>query len=247
MSRWPHGAPRGRPAAGTSRGVPRGAPWWAWVLVALLAAGAAAALTAALLVHRDRDGAPAPLRALPAVAPALAQVPGGTAAAAAPAAGAPAADGCLGGPSDLDAAVVAAQRAPLTDAGAASFAATLLRWATATPAPPQQAATAAAVLTADATAAARNLSGTHDPERTTLTTSLADGRWYVESSRPGEAVVSVLARASGTREGEPQGEAWLAGSLVLSSADGVWRLRDITGARSVDDLLDVGTPYAGGC
>ena len=250
MSTSPHRARGTTPP----RGAPSWAPWWAWAVVVLLALGAVVTLTAAVLVARARAGSPVPgPGALPGAAgpedpgaPA-APAPGPAEPAAVPAA-ARAVDGCLGGPSDLDEAVLTAQReAPLTEAGAASFAGTLLRWATATPAPPGQARTAEQVLTPDATPAARNLSGLHDPRRSTLTTSLADGRWYVEEFRPGGAVVSVLARATGTREGEPQGDAWIAGSLVLSSDGGVWRLRDVTGSRSVPDLLDVGLPYPGGC
>ncbi|PPK98184.1 hypothetical protein CLV92_102337 [Kineococcus xinjiangensis] len=242
MSRLQRGAPRAAP--------PRGVPRWAFALVALLAVAALGAVLAVAAVHRARVAA-----ALPAAGPVRALAgPDAVPAAAAglPAVGLPDAAavpaGCLGGEVDLDTAVLTAQReAPPTPAGAAAFAATVLRWATATPAPPQQAATAGAVLTPDATAAARNLSGVHEPGSATLTTSVAEGRWYLEAFTPEEAVVSVVGRARGTRDGEPAGEAWVAGSLVLRQLEGTWRLHDITGARPVEEIMDIGRPFPGGC
>lgn len=158
------------------------------------------------------------------------------------------ADGCLGGPTELDQAVLTAQKeAPLTEDGAAAFAATVIRWAMTVPAPRYQGETAEKVLVRTATASARNLSGTKDAADTTLRPSTVDARYYVESYDPTQAIVTLSAQITGTRGGTPQGQADVSGSLTLVAVNGAWRLQDITDGRSVEDLQRIGTVYAGGC
>lgn len=218
-------------------------PRWAWPLIALLALIAVVAIAvAAVSVRGGQVQRVAPPPPAPSPAPA-------TSTAQATSSSTPTrADGCLGGPTELDQAVVTAQaQAPLTQEGAASFAATAIRWAMVVPAPPFQAQTSQRILAKDATAAARNLSGTKPADDTTLTPSTAEARYYVESYDTTKAIVSVTAQITGTRAGAPQGQADVAGSLTLVAINGTWHLQDITESRSVADLQRIGTVYAGGC
>lgn len=222
-------------------------PGWAWALMALLLIVAIVAATVAVLVFRGPQTQrvqPAPASESPQPAPAPAS-PAPDQDSAAPSARA---DGCLGGPTELDQAVITAQQeAPLTEEGAASFAATAIRWAMVVPAPPAQAQTADKVLVRNATASARNLSGTKDAGDATLKPSTVDARYYVESYEPTRAIVSVTTQITGTSGGVQQGQADVSGSLTLVAVNGQWRLQDITDGRSVEDLQRVGTVYAGGC
>lgn len=219
-------------------------PRWAWVLMAgLLIIALIAGIAVVLVLRGAQTERVQPSPASEAPPPASAPAPGETSAAPSGRA-----DGCLGGPTDLDRAVTSAQeQAPLTEDGAASFAATVIRWAMIVPAPRAQAQTADQVLVRNATAAARNLSGAQDPGDATLTPSTVDARYYVESYEPTRAVVSVTTQITGTRAGVQQGQADVSGSLTLVAVSGQWRLQDITDGRSVEDLQRVGTVYAGGC
>lgn len=225
----------------------RGLPTWAWVLIVLLVSVTAAAV--AVAVFAARGGA---VLANPSPDPA----PAATAAPATTASGTAStspsdlpADGCVGGVSDLDRAVLTAQRqAPLTGAGAAAFTATLMRWAYSAPAAPFQKVTARQVLTADASRAARkSLSSTTDPEGSTLTVDFANGRYYVEAFDGTSAIVSWAATGHVTTSATPQGDALIGGSVHLKSINGVWRYEDQTLERQLDDLQRIGTPYSGGC
>lgn len=223
----------------------RGAPRWAWALIAFLAAVALVAVTVTVFALRgDED------RATPPPA-GVTQAPSTTASASPSATGTAetVADGCLGGASELDQAVVTAQeQAPLTPAGAAAFTATLMRWAFASPPPPFQARTAKRILAKDATNAARDsLSGTENGEGTTVTLDFSDGRYYVEASTPTTAIVSFRATGHTTIEGAPQPAVLLGGSVHLRAVNGLWRYRDLTDERSLEDLERVGVPYPGGC
>ncbi|NNH22868.1 hypothetical protein [Pseudokineococcus marinus] len=232
-------------APGSHSSVPR----WAWVVMVLLLLVAVVAVTVAVFAPRGQqslgaapeEGAPpaAPVAPTPSASPSPS--PGQTEAPEQ-------ASGCLGGPAELDAAVLAAQeQAPLTAEGAASFAATVFRWATGSPAAPFQADTAEQVLSSDATDAAQAISGTQDAAGTTSSTSFADGRYYVESYDGTSAIVSVLGTGSGTVNGAAVAEAQVWGSLRLEAVNGTWRLQDVTDGRSVEDLERIGTPYVGGC
>ena len=218
-------------------------PRWAWALMAVLLIIAVIAGIVAVLVLRGgptQRAQPGPTAEAPTPL-----APTATETSVAPSARA---DGCLGGPTDLDQAVITAQeQAPLTEDGAAAFAATVIRWAMIVPAPPAQAQTADRVLLRNATASARNLSGAQDPGDATLKPSTVDARYYVESYEPTRAVVSVTTQITGTRAGVQQGQADVSGSLTLVAVGGQWRLQDITDGRSVEDLQRVGTVYAGGC
>ncbi|MFS0701775.1 hypothetical protein AB6N24_17510 [Cellulomonas sp. 179-A 4D5 NHS] len=221
----------GTPAPVPGHGLPR------WAKGALIAVAALAAVTLLVAVFAPRGRI------------ATTATPTTTATSAATPSSAPGqtlVDGCLGGRDDLDQAVLTAQReAPLTEAGAAAFTATLMRWAGASPAPARQAETAKEVLAADATAAAR-LSGDIDAQGSTLSVEFPEGRYYLESITDTEAVVSWLAEGHVT-DGAEAGDVWLGGSTHLSVVDGRWHYRDQTAMRSVDDMQQIGVPYAGGC
>lgn len=217
-------------------------PRWAWVLIGLLTVIALVASAIAVFASRDRQvivlpPAPAPQAASPAPSPRVSAPPAVTVA-----------DGCLGGATELDRAVLTAQRdAPLTEAGAAAFAATALRWAIATPAPPFQAVTAKQVLAQDATSAARALSGTVESKGWTGTMDVEDGKYYVEAFDGRSAVVSVVGRLTGTRDGAALEAAFLFPSVRVVAQNGTWRLQDRTGERTLADLQRIGQRYAGGC
>lgn len=157
-------------------------------------------------------------------------------------------DGCLGGPVDVDRAVVSAQeRAALDEAGAAGFAATVLRWALSTPASASKPETAERVLAPGATEAARSLGEVREQEGTTTAVDFTQGRYYLEAFDGTTAVVSVVARGTGTYEGAPYDPAVLYPTITLVAEDGVWRVQDYGGDRSLDELQGLSAPYTGGC
>jgi len=224
------------PDSGPRRGLPR----WAWVLVALLAAVALVAVAVAVFAVRGRTVVH------PAVppSPAASTSPSSSASPAATLA-----DGCLGGVAELDRAVLTAQRqAPLTPAGAASFTATVIRWAFAGPPPPYQQVTAKQVLTDNASSAARrSLSSTKDLAGSTGGVDFTDGKYYVESFDGDSAIVSYVGGANPTLNGVPQGAVLLSGAVHLEAVNGTWHYRDLTSERSIEDLQRIGVPYSGGC
>lgn len=230
------------PDAGPRRGLPR----WAWVLIGLLTIIAIVAASIAVFASRGRQvivlppepAAPA-ATASPSVAPS-------------PTVSAPTAtiaDGCLGGASDLDRAVLTAQQqAPLSAVGAAAFTATVIRWASATPAPPFQAATARQALSRGATTKVRDsLSGQRAASGATATVDFAEGKYYVENFDGVTAIVSYLGNGVATQDGLSLGSGYLAGTVYLDSENGTWHLRDVTAERSLADLQRIGVPYAAGC
>ncbi len=224
----------------------RGLPRWAWVLIALLAI---IALVAVAMAVFGRQGRTVVLPPAPAASPATTSPAAPSASSTSPPASGTLADGCLGGVLELDQAVLTAQgQAPLTPAGAASFTATLMRWAFAGPPPAQQAVTAQQVLTGDATPAARrSLSGSKDFQGSAGTLNFNSGKYYVESFNGRTAVVSYLASAAPTVNGVPQGSVLLSGAVQLQAVNGTWHYHDLTGNRSIEDLQGVGVPYSGGC
>jgi len=224
----------------------RGLPRWAWVLIALLAI---IALVAVAMAVFGRQGRTVVLPPAPAASPAATSPAAPSASSTSPPTSGTLADGCLGGVLELDQAVLTAQsQAPLTPAGAASFTATLMRWAFAGPPPAQQAVTAQQVLTGDATPAARrSLSGSKDLQGSAGALNFDSGKYYVESFDGRTAVVSYLASAAPTVNGVPQGSVLLSGAVHLQALNGTWRYHDLTGNRSIEDLQGVGVPYLGGC
>ena len=226
------------PDSGPQRGLPR----WAWVLVALLAAVALVAVAVAVFAVRGRTVA----HPASPPSPAASASPSSSASQAATAT---LADGCLGGVAELDRAVLAAQRqAPLTPAGAASFTATVIRWAFAGPPPPYQQVTARQVLTDNASPAARrSLSSTKDLAGSTGGVDFTDGKYYVESFDGDSAIVSYVGGANPTLNGVPQGAVLLGGAAHLEAVNGTWHYKDLTSERSIEDLQRIGIPYSGGC
>jgi len=228
----------------------RGLPRWAWEVIVLLVVIAVAAVAVAVVAVQGKDAssnaAPPVSTTPPATSPA-ASTPAPTPSTSMPA---EAADGCLGGATELNQAVLAAQqKARLDPVGAASFTATLVRWAMDAPAPPFQAQTAKQILTADASSKARHfLSGTiKDLKGSTSTIDINGGRYYVEAFDGTSAIVSYLVIGHSTLNGAVLSDVELGGSVHLKSINGLWRFQDMTGDRSLEDLHRIGTPYSGGC
>ena len=237
-------APASPPGPAPRRGLPR----WAWVLIALLTAIALVAVAVAMFARRGQTIVlpPAPAPSQSAVSARPTPEPSHLASSAAPVT---LADGCLGGVLQLDQAVLAAQhQAPLTPAGAASFTATVARWAFAGPPPADQVTTARQVLAPEATdAARRSLSSSSDLQGSGGALDFTGGKYYVESFDGGSASVSYLASSNPTLNGVPQGQVALAGTAHLVAVNGAWRYRDLTTGRSIADLQRIGVPYSGGC
>lgn len=231
-----------KPDSGPRRGLPR----WAWVLIGLLTVIAIVSAAIAVFASRGRQVIVLPPEPTTPSASAAATPSPAASTSAAPVT---LADGCLGGATDLDRAVLTAQRdAPLTPAGAASFTATLVRWVYAAPPPPYQEVTAEQVLAGDATTAVRqSLSGSKDLRGSTVSIDFADGRYYVESFDGRSAIVSYVASAASTQGGVPLDRAIIGGAAHLESLNGTWRYRDRSAERTIEDIQRVGTPYSGGC
>lgn len=225
-----------------------GVPRWAVALMVLLALVAVVAVAVAVFAPRGQEslGAPAP----EPIAPPATRVPFEDAEVPTPTATTPApADGCLGGQGELDQAVLAAQQdAPLTETGAAAFAATVIRWAFNGPPPPYQQVTAEQVLTGDATSAAKSsLSSSKDLEGSSGSFDFSQGRYYVEAYDGRSAIVSYLAGSDVSQNGVLQGSVIVSGAVHLEAINGVWRYSDLSDERSLDDLQRIGIPYVGGC
>lgn len=231
-----------KPDSGPRRGLPR----WAWVLIGLLTVIAIVSAAIAVFASRGRQVVVLPPEPAPPAASAATPSPSASTSAAP----VTLADGCLGGATDSDRAVLTAQRdAPLTQAGAASFTATLVRWAFAVPPPPFQKVTAEQVLAPGATAAAqRSLSSAKQiTDGSTATFSFANGRYYVEAFDGRSAIVSYVADARVTADGRPLQGAAIGGSIHLEAVNGVWRYQDRSAERAIEDIQRVGQPYSGGC
>ena len=221
----------------------RGLPRWAWVVIGLLTVIAIVAAATAFAVRGRQVIVLPPGPAEPASRATSTPTPSALPQAVT------LADGCLGGATDLDRAVLTAQGdAPLTPAGAASFSATLVRWVYAAPPPPFQKVTAQQVLTGDATSAVRqSLSSAKDLQGSTVSIDFTDGRYYVESFDGRSAIVSYVASAASTQDGAPLGRAIIGGSAHLEAVNGTWRYRDRSAERTIADIQRIGSPYAGGC
>jgi len=229
--------------AGPRRGLPR----WAWVLIGLLTVIAIVASAVAVFAARGRQVIVLPPEPAP-VAASTAPAPSSSAAApsSVPVA---AADGCLGGATELDRAVLTAQRdAPLTPEGAAAFTATMVRWAVATPPPPYRAATVPQVLAQDATTTAQQFAlNDQTPAGALVTIDFTAGQYYVEAFDGQAAIVSWVGSGTGSLDGVPQDSAAFGGAAHLVAQNGTWHLADISAERDIPDLRRIGTRYAGGC
>ena len=227
--------------AAPSQGLPR----WAWALIAALVVTTALATTVATFAARGRDI----LR--PAATPTAPQPTLSEGAGSPNPSGTPTtrADGCLGGASDLNQAVLAAQKeAPLTPEGAAAFTATLVRWAYSWPPPEGQKSIAREIFAQDATAAARSsLSSTKsvlgDSE---VGVSFNGGRFYLEAFTSKDAVVTWLGSAL-VVEGKKPGEAWVSATVHLTHVGNEWRYSDLSTTRSIPEMQSIGNLYVGGC
>jgi len=232
-------------------GPPRqGMPRWAWAIVALLLVPIVLAVVIAIGVTagpRESHSTTSPVAAVPlppapkpasSLSPTQASTPAATLA-----------DGCAGGASELDQAVITAQKqSPLTPAGAASFTATLERWSFAGPPPAFQKRTSKQIFTANATSAARrSLSSSRDLKGSTGTMDFSTGRYYVKTFDGTSAIVSWLATGHLTDNGVAQPDVLVAGTVHLRSINGTWHYQNTTSERSIEDMQEIGIPYAGGC
>jgi hypothetical protein len=223
-------------------------PRWAWALIALLIVVTIVSVTVAVFANSGRE-----VIVLPPPNTGTQTAPASASTSASPTDGPTptrAADGCLGGATNLDQAVLAAQQqSALTPTGAASFTATVVRWALSGPPSPYQGVTADKILTPDATSAARNaLSSTKTvTDSSAASIDFTNGRYYIESADTSTAIISWVATARVTVSGSALAPATIAGTLHLKSINGQWRLRDFTRDRSIEDISNIGTTYAGGC
>lgn len=228
------------PAAPQRRPLPR----WVWALIVVLAVVTALAVTVATFAVRGRDVLDPPA-ATTLPTPTLSEGAGTTSTAPSGSA----AVGCLGGASDLDAAVIDAQeQAPRTPEGAAAFTATLVRWAYAGPPSPRQAELASRILASGASQAARDsLSSSKTvTDGSTFQVSFSSGRYYVESFTPSLAIISWSAIGYLTSTGESS-TVDIGGTMHLRFDSGRWRYFDRTGDRPLEDMASVGVRYTGGC
>ena len=236
------------PPTGPPRG--GGLPRWAWVLIVVLIVVTVVSAATAIFAGRGREVVVLPGPTVTPTASGAAGTSTGSPSGSPPATVPTVADGCLGGPTDLDHAVlVAQQRARLDAVGAASFTATLIRWAMSGPPAPYQKVTARQILTRDATEAARrSLSSSKNiTDNSTATVDFSQGRYYVEAFDGETAIVSWTSTAHSTRNGVQLQDATIAGTVHLEAVNGGWRYRDLTGDRSIEDLERIGTAYSGGC
>lgn len=216
------------------------------VLVAVIVALVAVIATVLIMAPRGRQAVDA-LPSTPASTPVV--TPSATATASpSPSIAQITADGCLGGAIELNRAVISAQeQAPLTSEGAAAFTATLLRWATAAPAPAYKTNTATQVLAEDAAPIVRDWVAVQTPSNQTSVADFTTGRFYIESYTPTRAIVSFLATGTGTSDGAAVIPATISGAVTLTAQNGTWHVQDLRLARGVSDLLAVSSPYTGGC
>ena len=234
----------------SSTGQPPSVPRWVWEVIAVLVIIAVAAIVVAVVASRGNDSATgSPPLPSPPPATTATTATGTTAPATSTSAAPTVADGCVGGPTELDQAVLTAQKqSPLTQVGAASFAASLARWAFAAPPPPFQQRTARQILAPKATAAAKNwLSSARDLKGSTGTIDFATGKYYIEAFEGRTAVVSIVAAAHVADKGTPQPEVRVATSLYLRAVNGGWRLENKSDQRSIPDLDRIGVAYTDGC
>ena len=231
------------PDSGSRGGLPR----WAWVLIGLLTVIAIVAAAIAVFAARGRQVIVLP--PAPAAPAASSSASPTTSPSGSPGPAVTIADGCLGGATQLDRAVLSAQReAPLTSVGAATFTATLVRWALAAPPPPYQEVTAREVFADGATPAVRrSLSSSKELGTSTGAVDFSTGRYYVEAFDGRSAIVSYVASANGTLNGAPLEEAIIGGAVHLQAVNGTWHYADLTSERSIEDLQRIGTPYSAGC
>lgn len=234
--------------AATPNGAPRrGTPRWAWVLIIVLAIVAVLAISVAVFAARGRE-----VLLPPAPTPTGQSTPTSqtSSASSSPSQTVEDAEGCLGGATELDRAVLTAQKkAPLSPAGAAAFTATLVRWASTSPAPPYQEDTSRQILDRAASSRARGFfsSGRHLPAGAVATVNFENGKYYVESFDGTNTIVSYVATGEAWKDGSAEGSGYLSGALHLMAVNGSWRLHDVSAERTLDDLLQVGTSYSGGC
>ena len=227
---------------------PRGGslPRWVWAVIVLLVVVTALAVTVATFAVRGRDVLnPPAATTLPA--PTHSEGAGTTS----PQQQDLVAVGCLGGAANLDAAVLDAQaRAPRTPAGAAAFAATLVRWAGQLPPSRYQRTIAARLLTDDATKMAVEALGSAErtwPAGKTARFDFASGRYYVEEFRGNEAVITYWATVHGVENAQILPDASVSSTLHFRLSGNAWRLFDVTSTRSLAESSSIGTAYIGGC
>ena len=210
-----------------------------------LAAGAVVALLVAALVavaaHRSSPGTVPPSGSVvPAPAPAFAS------------SASLVADGCLGGTDASSAVLAAQQQATATPAGAASFAASYLRWGAQVPRPTNIAVVGPKVWSAAFPTAARTLPLAAVPEGTQMWASFANGRWVTDnvSDDGGTAKLTVTLLLSEIADQGGQVQSTEASvSLRMHLAPGGWL---VDGPESVvlhtaDEMATLGQPFYNGC
>jgi hypothetical protein len=209
------------------------------VTVAVVAVVVAALV--AVAAHRSSTGgAPPSGSAVPAPAPTFA------------ASASLVADGCLGGTDASSAVLAAQQQATATPAGAASFAASYVRWGGQVPRPANIAVVGPKVWSDAFPTAARTLPLAAVPERTQMWASFASGRWVADNvSDDGgtpKLTVTLLLSEIADQGGQVQ-TTQASVSLRMHLAPGGWLVDgpEPVVLHSADEMATLGQPFYNGC
>ncbi|WP_454812992.1 hypothetical protein [Paenarthrobacter nitroguajacolicus] len=208
-------------------------PRWAWLVVGAVLVVALVGGVAAWYQGNPQAGGPAPA---PSATDDVTAIP----------------NGCLAGTSnDADGLLKAQKEAPHSEAGAAGFAAAVLRWAAQYPRPSVSDSTSvsAAILAKGATGTIANLAAnlaTAKPLPGVNSGSLnfADGRYVVEESTPD--MVRVTVGGSEVRNGKSTDQQ-IASTLTIVWEDDMWKVRSDGTERTLDELFSSGSAFSGGC
>lgn len=160
--------------------------------------------------------------------------------------------GCFVGPQDSTQALLAAQeKAPHTTAGAVELAGQFVKWSSQFPLPTVGGAQKvdAQIVSdkADETVArlVDETEASQEAEAETYSTSFEQGYYFVLERSPDEVVVSIFGAA--VREGVETPVASIYGTLTMVWEDGAWHLAAEESVQSPQQVVDSGTPFAGGC
>ncbi|WAH99755.1 hypothetical protein [Arthrobacter sp. MMS18-M83] len=165
------------------------------------------------------------------------------------------ANGCLAGPDRTAAALIAAQgKAPHTTLGAIELTAAFLRWQAQYPFPPagDSGLVSKTMAAAKATPDMKDLAGTFSARPVaqpgqTITTSMAQGKYFVESAEADQAQITVGSTVviNGTAV-DPQNRG-VSFTVTLVWESGVWKISKMEPSRVPDQVFSQGTSFVGGC
>jgi hypothetical protein len=164
------------------------------------------------------------------------------------------ANGCLAGPDRTAAALIAAQaKAPHTTLGAIELAAAFDRWQAQNPFPPagDSGLVSKALAAAKATPDMKDLAGTFAARPVaqpgqTITTSMAEGKYFVESAAADQAQITVGSAVviNGQPDAQNRG---ISVTVTLVWESGVWKILKMEPSPVPDQVFSQGTSFVGGC